>query len=155
MFGGQISNATGRTEIKSLYLFNTTHYNWTNNPETTGLWPEPRDSASGIAHVSTGDGYIFGGESQVSGSNWLFNTTWRLQFGNSWSEIGGTAPGGGRQSHAVAMLSNGRMVILGGSDASGNSIPLTEVLIFDTNAGTYTTMVNSTSHSLFFAPVLY
>lgn len=144
MFGGQISNSTGRTEFKSLYLFNTTHYNWTHNPETTGLWPEQRDPASGIACISTGDGYIFGGESQVSESSWLFNTTWRLQYGSSWSETGGPAPGGGRQSHAVAVLSDGRMVIFGGSDGSANSIPFTEVLIFDTNAGTYTMMINST-----------
>jgi hypothetical protein len=141
MFGGQISNSSGRVEISSLYMFNTTHYNWTTNPQTTGQWPEPRDSASGISHPSTGDGYIFGGEPEVSGSSWLFNTTWRLQYGNSWSEVGGSAPGGGRQSHAVAMLSDGRMVILGGSDGAGNAIPLTDVLVFDTNSGTYTSMV--------------
>jgi hypothetical protein len=151
MFGGQISNSTGRVEIATLYLFNTTHYNWTVNPQTTGEWPEPRDSASGISRTSTGDGYIFGGEPLVSGSSWLFNTTWRLQFGNSWSEVGGAAPGGGRQSHAVAMLSDGRMVILGGSDGAGNAIPLTEVLVFDTNAGTYTLMVRT--HRIWLSPI--
>lgn len=141
MFGGQIANGTTRTEVKSLYLFNTTHYNWQQNPQTTGQWPEPRDSASGIANIKTGDGYIFGGEPLVTGSNWLFNTTWRLQGGSGWSEIGGSAPGGGRQAHAVVMLSNGQMVILGGADNSGNAIPFTEILIFDTTTGTYTTKV--------------
>ncbi|KAI9285540.1 hypothetical protein BC943DRAFT_360224 [Umbelopsis sp. AD052] len=140
MFGGQISNSSGRVEISTLYMFNTTHYNWTVNPQTTGQWPEPRDSASGISHRASGSGYIFGGEPLVTGSSWLFNTTWRLQYGNSWSEVGGSAPGGGRQSHAVAMLTDGRMVILGGSDGAGNAIPLTQVLVFDTNAGTYTLM---------------
>ncbi|KAJ2957154.1 hypothetical protein NQZ79_g7088 [Umbelopsis isabellina] len=139
MFGGQVANGTTRTEVKSLYLFNTTHYNWQENPETTGLWPEPRDSASGIADIKTGDGYIFGGEPLVTGSTWLFNTTWRLQSGSSWSEIGGVAPGGGRQAHAVVMLTDGRMVILGGADSSGNAIPFTQILIFDTTAGTYST----------------
>ncbi|KAJ2955032.1 hypothetical protein NQZ79_g8896 [Umbelopsis isabellina] len=142
LFGGQINSANGnKTESSSLYLFNTTTYNWTDVPQTAGSWPLARDSASAIAAVSTGTSYMFGGEPQTTGSTWLYNSTWCLQYGNTWSQIGGGAPGGGRQSHGVAMLSDGRMVILGGADHLGNAFPLSSILIFHTNTQQYTVRI--------------
>jgi N-acetylneuraminic acid mutarotase len=142
LFGGQINSANGsKAESSSLYLFNTTTYNWTDIPQTAGSWPLARDSASAIAAVSTGTSYMFGGEPQTTGSTWLYNSTWCLQYGNTWSQIGGIAPGGGRQSHGVAMLSDGRMVILGGADHLGNAFPLSSILIFHTNTQQYTVRV--------------
>jgi hypothetical protein len=81
----------------------------------------------------------------MNGSTWLYNSTWSLQYGTTWSQIGGMAPSGGRQSHGAVMLSDGRMVILGGADHLGNAIALSSVLIFDTNTQQYTTMVRYTT----------
>ncbi|KAM3584802.1 hypothetical protein VKS41_003604 [Umbelopsis sp. WA50703] len=145
VFSGQINSATGvKDESSTLYLFNTTSYSWTTVPRV-GTWPLARDSASGVARVSSGIGYVFGGEPQMNGSTWLYNSTWSLQYGTTWSQIGGMAPSGGRQSHGAVMLSDGRMVILGGADHLGNAIALSSVLIFDTNTQQYTTMNASLS----------
>ncbi|KAG2180869.1 hypothetical protein INT43_008448 [Umbelopsis isabellina] len=142
MFGGQLNSANGSAaESSSLYLFNTTSYKWTTVPTTAGSWPPARDSASSVSVVSTGTSFMFGGEPKTTGSTWLFNSTWSLQYGNTWSEIGGVAPGGGRQSHGAVMLSDGRMVILGGTDHLGNAIPLSSILIFHTNSQQYTVRV--------------
>jgi hypothetical protein len=142
MFGGQIDDASTVSKLESdvLYMFNTTTYNWTTMETIAGSWPAARDSFTGVAHVNS-YGFIFGGEPLVDGSTWLFNTTWRLQPNNIWTEIGGVAPLGGRQSHGAAMLSDGRMVILGGVDHLDNNFALTTVLIFDTYAQQYTTQV--------------
>ncbi|KAJ2961809.1 hypothetical protein NQZ79_g3093 [Umbelopsis isabellina] len=143
LFGGQNDDAVTvqKNESSALYLFNTTSYNWTNITTIPGSWPSPRDSFTGVANVTTGEGFIFGGEPLTSGSKaYLFNTTWRLQNGNIWSEIGGIAPGGGRQSHGAVMISGGRMVILGGANAANANLPLTSVLIFDTNTQKYITL---------------
>ncbi|KAG2173352.1 hypothetical protein INT43_004726 [Umbelopsis isabellina] len=144
LFGGEIDDAmtAKRTESSALFLFNTSSYNWTSVTTIPGSWPAARDSFTAVSNVNTSDGFIFGGEYTMGATNkYLFNTTWRLQYGNVWSEIGGIAPGGGRQAHGAAMISGGRMVILGGSNVAHANVPLTTVLVFNPNDQQYITLV--------------
>ncbi|RUP47180.1 hypothetical protein BC936DRAFT_146039 [Jimgerdemannia flammicorona] len=60
----------------------------------------------------------------------------------TWSLVGGSAPGGGRQAHSANLLSDGRMVILGGTCQTG-MCPFSDVLVFDTNSGLWTLLTAS------------
>ncbi|RUP49628.1 hypothetical protein BC936DRAFT_141983 [Jimgerdemannia flammicorona] len=60
----------------------------------------------------------------------------------TWSLVGGSAPGGGRQAHSANLLSDGRMVILGGACQTG-MCPFSDVLVFDTNSGLWTLLTAS------------
>ncbi|RUS33704.1 hypothetical protein BC938DRAFT_484316, partial [Jimgerdemannia flammicorona] len=70
-----------------------------------------------------------------------FSSTYKLATYPTltWNLVGGNAPGGGRQAHTANLLSDGRMVILGGKCQS-DLCPFSEVLVFNTNSSLWSVL---------------
>ncbi|RUP48311.1 LOW QUALITY PROTEIN: hypothetical protein BC936DRAFT_144727, partial [Jimgerdemannia flammicorona] len=150
VFGGVYAQGHSIADSNTLWSFNTTTTAFSGKLNISGLNPDPVDSHTAVSRTQDGSIWIFGGHNTTSTPNKLFNTTWRLLTTPSlaWSPVGGVAPGGGRFGHSANILTDGRMVLLGGKGAKGELFLMSQVPVFDTNSGVWTLLIAQLQNGL-------
>lgn len=134
--GGYYTQGTTKADTNFVWSYDTINDVFSTPLQVAGSSPGVVDSATVVTRISDGSLWMFGGENQPNSPPITYNTTWRLTTypGLAWTSIGSAAPSGGRQAHSASILSDGRMVILGGWNPAGNIIALSVVDVFDTNS---------------------
>lgn len=126
VYGGQTANGSDKdTSTSTLYYYNTLTESWFKpNIES----PPRRIEHSMATRLDTGVAYLFGGF-PLTNELWSLDTvgmTWQL-FPNQ------TYTPSPRYHHSSTLLTDGRMVVIGGFDGN-NTVNMTNIYIFDTNA---------------------
>ncbi|RUS21736.1 hypothetical protein BC937DRAFT_91576 [Endogone sp. FLAS-F59071] len=148
--GGYYTQGTTKADTNFVWSYDTVNNVFSTPLQIGGSLPGVVDSGTVVTRISDGTLWLFGGENQPDNAPIIYNTTWRLTTypGLSWTPVGSAAPHGGRQAHSASILSDGRMVILGGWNPAGNIVPLSTVDVFNTNTAewtTYTAALQNTS----------
>ncbi|RUS22546.1 hypothetical protein BC937DRAFT_88541, partial [Endogone sp. FLAS-F59071] len=127
------------TQLDPLYIYDPDNDYWSNPPlkSTSGAIPGNRDSLTAVTRLDDGMVFLYGGEGGLNDTV-IYNELYSYDsIYGQWALLS-SAPSA-RQAHSATMLVDGRIVIIGGADASG-TIPLNIVWLYDTTSGNWTVL---------------